>query len=164
MDDFINDSQQPMEDVSFYRKLDPGNIDDYIKFPNQTRDPRVAVYEDDKMFFGTEDTQPELFAPENGKNVELDKFEGYEKSVKKFIDALQNFENSDKPFFDSIVYGLMCKITEENKWLITKGRVRLEKEKVREVLGKELYGELMEIKDDIQLSKTLFGFIEYLVS
>ena len=58
----------------------------------------------------------------------------------------------------------MCKITEENKWLITKGRVRLEKEKVREVLGKELYGELMEIKDDIQLSKTLFGFIEYLVS
>ena len=51
MDDFIDDSEQPMEDVSFHRKLDPGNIDDYIKFPNQTRDPWVAVYEDDEMFF-----------------------------------------------------------------------------------------------------------------
>ena len=57
----------------------------------------------------------------------------------------------------------MCKITEENKWLITKGRVTLEKEKVREVLGKDLYGELMEIKDDTQLNKTLFGFSKYLV-
>ena len=47
-----------MEDVSFYRKLDPENIDHYNKFPNQTFDPRVVVYEDDEMFFGTEDTQP----------------------------------------------------------------------------------------------------------
>ena len=164
MDDFIDDSEQPMEDVSFYRKWDPGNIDDYIKFPNQTRDPGVAVYEDDEMFFGSEGMQTELFAPENRENVEFYKFEGYEKSVKKFMDALQNFENSDNPFFDSIVYGLMCKITEENKWIIFQGRVTLEKEKVREVLGKDLYGELMEIKDDIQLDKTLLGFSKYLVS
>ena len=41
------------------------------------------VYEDDGMFFGTEDTQPELFAPENREHVEFDKFEGFEKSVKK---------------------------------------------------------------------------------
>ena len=128
MDDFIDDSEQPMEDVSFYRKLDPGNIDNYIKFLNQTRNPRVAVYEVDEMFFGTKVTQPELLAPKNRENVEFDKFEGYEKSVKKFMDALQNFENSDNPFFDSIVYGLMCKITEENKWLIFQGRVTLEKE------------------------------------
>ena len=49
-ENFIDDNKQPMEDVSFYRKLDPENIDHYNKFPNQTRDPRVAVYEDNKCF------------------------------------------------------------------------------------------------------------------
>ena len=98
MDGFIDDSEQPMEDVSFYRKLDPGNIDNYIKFPNQTRNPRVAVYEVNEMFFGTKDTQPELLAPKNRENVEFDKFEGYEKSVKKFMNALQNVETARAPF------------------------------------------------------------------
>ena len=99
MDDFIDDSEQPMEDVSFYRKLDPGNIDNYIKFPNQTRNPRVAVYEVNEMFFGTKDTQPELLAPKNRENVEFDKFEGYEKSVKKFMNAFQNVKTARGPFF-----------------------------------------------------------------
>lgn len=35
------------------------------------------------MFFGIEDTQPELYDPENRDNVEFDKFKGFEKSVKK---------------------------------------------------------------------------------
>ena len=65
-----------MEDVSFYRKLDPENIDHYNKFPNQTLDPRVVVYEDDEMFFGTEDTQPELYDLQDRETVESDKFEG----------------------------------------------------------------------------------------
>ena len=38
MDDFIDDSEQPMEDVSFYGKLDPEYLDDYIKYP------KVAKY------------------------------------------------------------------------------------------------------------------------
>ena len=87
-ENFIDDSKQPMEDVSFCTKLDPENIDHYNKFPNQTRDPRVAVYEDDEMFFVTEDTQPELHAPENRECVEFDKFEGFEKPAKKFKDTL----------------------------------------------------------------------------
>ena len=65
-----------MEDVSFYRKLDPENIDHYNKFPNQTLDPRIVVYEDDEMFFGTEDTQPELYDLQDRETVESDKFEG----------------------------------------------------------------------------------------
>ena len=65
-----------MEDVSFYRKLDPENIDHYNKFQNQTLDPRVVVYEDDEMFFGTEDTQPELYDLQDRETVESDKFEG----------------------------------------------------------------------------------------
>ena len=59
------------------RKLDPENIDHYIKFPNQTRDPRVVVYEDGEMLFATEDTQPEFYDPGNRDNVEFDKFEGF---------------------------------------------------------------------------------------
>ena len=148
-ENFIDHSEQPMEDVSFYRKLDPENIDHYNKFPNQTRDPRVALYEDYEMFFGTEDTQPELCAPENRECVEFDKFEGFEKSVKKFKDTLQNFENTDDPFFDSIIYGVMFRISE--------GKV-LDKNKAKDVLGRDFYEKLLEIKDDIELDKTLFGF------
>ena len=33
-ENFIDDRNEPMEDVSFYRKLDPENIDHYYKFPN----------------------------------------------------------------------------------------------------------------------------------
>ena len=80
------------------------------------------------MFFGTEDTQPELFAPENREFVEFDKFEGFEKSVKKFKDTLQNFENPNNPFSDSIVCGVMFRIS--------KGKV-LEKSKAIDVLGKD---------------------------
>ena len=148
-ENFIDGSKQPMEDVSFYRKLDPENIDHYNKFPNQTRDHRAAVYEDDEMFFGTDDTQPELFTPENGECVEFDKFEGFEKSVKKFKDTLQNFKNTGNPFFDSIVYGVMFRISD--------GKV-FEQNKVNDVLEKYFYEELLQIKDNIQLDKTLFGF------
>ena len=73
-------------------------------------------------------TQPELFAPENREDVEFDKFEGFEKSVKKFKDTLQNFKNSNNPFLDSILYGVMFKISE--------GKI-LEKDKANVVLGKD---------------------------
>ena len=106
----IYDSQQPMQDVSFHRQLDPEIINHY-KFPSQTRDPRVTLYEDDEMFFGNEDTQPEFYDPENRGNVEFDTFKGFGKSVKKFKDTLQNFKDSDNLFFDSKVYGVMFKLT-----------------------------------------------------
>ena len=80
-DKLVHDYEQPMEGVNFYRKLDPENVNHYNKFPNQTRDPRAAAYEDDEMFFGTGNTQLELYNPENREKVEFDKFEGYERSV-----------------------------------------------------------------------------------
>ena len=149
---FIDDSEQPMKDVSFYRKFNPEIINHYDTdtFTNKTWDPRVAVYEDDEMFFSTEDTQPELYAPENRENVEFDKSDGFGKSVKKFKNTLQSFENIDNSFFDSIVYGVMFRITE--------GKAALEKHKANDVLGKDFYEDLVEIKGDIQLDKTLFGF------
>ena len=46
----------------------------------------------------------------------------------------------------------------EERELKTKEKVQLEKEKAREIVGKNLYAELLEIKDEAQLGKTLFGY------
>ena len=72
------------EGQSFYRNADLSNMDNYNKFPNQARDPRSAVSEDHKMFFGVEDTQTELYEPENRETVKFDFFNGFEKSIISF--------------------------------------------------------------------------------
>ena len=54
MEDFVDDTDQQREGVSFYRRLETE------KFPNQTRNPQEAVSEDHDSFFGIEDTQSEL--------------------------------------------------------------------------------------------------------
>ena len=120
MDNFIDDSNQQRESVSFYKQLespnrirDPQNLNDYPKFLNQSRDPCVAIYEDDELFYRTCNAQSELYAPENKESVEFDNFVGYEKNVKKFKEALKNFHGNDNPFFDSIIYALMFYLTEE---------------------------------------------------
>ena len=54
---------------TFYRQLDPLNVNDYPKFPGQTRNPLDAVFEEgDTLLYGNEDLQPELHAlPKNLK-------------------------------------------------------------------------------------------------
>ena len=56
MDKFIDDTDQQGEGVSSYRQLDPENIEHYPKYPNSTKNPKEAVYEDDEPYFGEEDT------------------------------------------------------------------------------------------------------------
>ena len=82
---FINDSEETTGDIRFYRNLDPHNADHFNKFPNQTRDPVSGFYDDDGLYFGEEDPQPELYAPEGIDNVKFDDFSGFEKSIKKFF-------------------------------------------------------------------------------
>ena len=53
--DFIDDNEHG-EGVIFYRIVDKNNINKFSKFPNQTRDLRLAVYEDSKMFSGVDNT------------------------------------------------------------------------------------------------------------
>ena len=156
MDDSIDDSGQQREGASFCRQLespnrttDAQNLNDYPKFLNQTRDPHAATYEDDEPFYGTHDTQPELYAPENRESIKFDNFVEYEKNVKKFKETLKIFDDSDSPFFDSIIYGLMFYLTEGKN---------IDKNKAKEVIGNEFYLELLEIKDDIKLDKMLFGY------
>lgn len=108
---FIADSEEESS-INVYRKLDPHNLEHYNRFPNQTRNPISAVYEDDEMYFGEEDSQPELYIPKDRESVHFENFSGFEKSIKKFYNLLKNFENIDHPFFDSIAYGLMHKVAE----------------------------------------------------
>ena len=70
MEDFIDDTDQSREDISFYRESDPSNLEHYHKFTNQTTNPRFAVDKDDKPYFGDEGVQPELYVPENRDNFE----------------------------------------------------------------------------------------------
>ena len=108
---FIADSEEESS-INVYRKLDPHNLEHYNRFPNQTRNPISAVYEDDEMYFGEEDSQPELYIPKDRESVHFENFSGFEKSIKKFYNLLKNFENIDHSFFDSIAYGLMHKVAE----------------------------------------------------
>ena len=114
VNNFINDSEEITDGISFYRNLDPHNPDHYNKFPNQTRDPVSAVYDDDGMYFAEEDPQFELYAPEGIDIVKFDDFSGIEKSIKKFYNTLNNFEDSDNQIFDAVLYGLMHIYLERN--------------------------------------------------
>ena len=58
LEDFIDDSTQPQEDVSFCRQPDPNNTENYPKFHSQTRNLIETTYEDDEPFYGYEDQQP----------------------------------------------------------------------------------------------------------
>ena len=151
LDDFIDDSTQPQEDVSFYRQLDPNNIEDYPKFHGQTRDPIEAIYVDDTPFYGHEDQQPEPHAPEDREHVSFDKFEGFERSIEKFKKTLKNFKDSKNQLFDAVIYGIMYhKCNGE----------QVVKEKIIEVLGENLFNDLKEIEGEVELDRTLFGYFD----
>ena len=71
------------------------------------------------MFFGVDDTQPDMYVPENRETVKFDFFNGSEKSRLASKKTLQNFE-SENSFFNSIIYGLMHKKLREKKNLFQK--------------------------------------------
>ena len=48
--DFINDLEEIVDDVSLNRKRNPCEREDYNKFPDQTRNPISAVFEDNELF------------------------------------------------------------------------------------------------------------------
>ena len=143
LDDFIDNSEQPWEDVRFYRQLELLNINDYPKFLNQTRTLLDASFEDDTLYYGTEDVQPELYALEDRESVSFNKCSGYEKSAEKFKNILKNFEDSENQFFDVMFYKSNCEIIDKNR--------------IVEVIGEYFYNDKLKIKDEIKLDKKLFG-------
>ena len=63
----------------------------------------------------------------------------------------ENFEDSENQFFDAIIYGVM--------FYKSNGEI-IDKTKIVEVLGEDFYNDLLEIKDDIKLDRTLFGYFD----
>ena len=145
IEDFIDDTDQQREGLSFHRQLDP-------KFSNKGRNLKEGIYEDDQPFFEKEDTQPELYEPQNRDLVNFNKFSGLEKSVKKFDETFKNFEdsNSENPFFDAVIYGIMFYKSEE--------KIIDNNNKIKEILGDDFYNDLLKIKDNIKLDRTIFGY------
>ena len=142
LDDFIDNGPQPEKDVSFYRQLDPANIDDYPKFNSRTRNPIEVIYEDDTPFYGHEEQQPEIYAPEDKQSVSFDKFEGSEKSIEKFKKTLKNFEGGQNQHFDTVIYGIMYYRCDGEP---------IVREKIVEVLGENLFNDLKKIEEEIKL-------------
>ena len=80
------------------------------------------------MFLGVvEDTQPELYTPENRETVKF------------------NFFGSEKS-------SLMHKKT--------LGKQKALLEKIKDIIERKLYDELSEIKEEIKLDKSVFGFFD----
>ena len=150
IDDNFIDDRPVEEDVSFYRERDAFNANDYPRFLNQTRDPLQAVHEDSELFYGHEDQQPELYAPQDRSNVTFDTFKGFEKSIKKFNETLKNFEESQNQLFDGVIYGLM--------FLKTNDEGQIRKSNMLNILEEKLLHDLKDMEDETELNRTLFGF------
>ena len=119
-----------MEGLSLYRKLDPENIDHYHKFPNQTA-ILTKIYETKFSVSVKQCTTGKVQF--QFQCVELINLKSLKNLLKNLKDTLQNFKNTDNPFFDSIIYGVMFRIS--------KGKV-LEKNKAENALGKDFYAKV----------------------
>ena len=76
---------------------------------------------------------------------------GYEKSVEKLKKSLSSFTNtsSEDSFFDAVIFGLIFKFTE--------GKTT-SRDKVENVLGVDLYKDFCEVKGQLQLNTSMYGF------
>ena len=62
---------------------------------------------------------------------------------------MKNFDDSKNSFFfDTVIFGAMF-YKSEGKTIV--------QDKVKDVLGNDFYNDLLEIKDEIKLDKTIFG-------
>ena len=85
--------------------------------------------------------------------MNFDEFSGYEKSFEQFKKLLSFFgdTNKENSFFDSIIYGLLFKLT--------KGK-SLVRDKVESVLGREFYNDICKVKDQLRLDTSMYGFFD----
>ena len=56
---------------------------------------------------------------------------------------MKNFDDSENSIFDAVIYGAM-----------------FYKNRIREVLGNGFYNDLLEIKDNIKLDRTILGYFD----
>ena len=100
----INDNEQEHQPASFYR------------FANQTQDPAEAVNDDDASHLNNCDLQPKIFIIENRDEVEFDEFKEASKCSELSKKSPLSFhDNIQDSFFNSVLYGLLFKLTENNR-------------------------------------------------
>ena len=143
---FIDNSLDEEEDRSFYRDLD--NRENYLRFPNQTRNPIEVVNEPEEEYY-EEDNMPEIFDPENREEVSFDLFANDKDKASKFKSTLVCFPDIVNHFFYAVIYGLMS-----NK---LNGR-NFELENADESLGNDFFIKLKEIEVSAMLDHSIFGF------
>ena len=115
---FINDNEPEDHAASFYR------------FVNQTQDPAKAVNDDDVWDLDNRYLQPEMFIINNKDTVEFDEFKEPSKRSELFKKSLLLFDDNIKDyFFNSVLYELLFKPTENN---------RVPKNNMESTLGKNL--------------------------
>ena len=109
--------------------------------------------DDDKSKLDVRDLQPEKFNHIKREFFEFDEFDDYQKCANKFKETLCSFQGGLKgSFFDTVLYELLFKFSEENK---------IDKEKVEEILGKEFFNKLkkkQKKQDILQLYQSLDNF------
>ena len=71
--------------------------------------------------------------------------------IKKFKKTLKNFDDSENSFFDAVIYGIM---------FYKPGGKIIDKDKIKDVLGRDFYNDLLEIKSNIKLDRTIFGYFD----
>ena len=64
---------------------------------------------------------------------------------------LENFGDGKNSFFDAVIYSAMFYKSEEKT---------INKDKAKEVLGNDFHNDLLEIKDEIKLGRTIFGYFD----
>ena len=143
---FIDDDEgEEQEEASFYRSVDNN---EQVKFSNQTRNPDEVVGESEGEYYG-EDDMPELYDPENRKDVEFDSFDNFFDKSTIFKNSLLRFDNVDNQFFYVVLYGVLhTKLNEQN----------VEIESVEKFLGTDLFTELKNIEKSTMLDYSIFVF------
>ena len=97
-EDFIEDEcSEEVNECSFYRSFD--NREEFSRFKNQIKNPAQVSQRSEDNFFG-EDDLPELFDPEQRKDVNFHAFEMDKERAENFRRTLRCFlEEVNNPFF-----------------------------------------------------------------
>ena len=137
---FINYSAEETQPPSFYR------------FFNQARDPAKAVIDHDRSHLDTRDLQPEMFLIDDRDDVEFDEFGETRKCSELFKKSLLSFDDDIKDsFFNSVLYEILFKLTENN---------RVSKKNIESPLGKEFFDEISKSKELLRLDDSFERFFK----
>ena len=92
---------------------------------------------------------PELYNPENRKDVEFDSFDNYIDKSTIFKNSLFRFDNVDNQFLYAVLYGILYyKMNDQNVQL----------ESAEKVLGTKFFIELKKVEKSTMLDYSVFGF------